>query len=232
LVRKTNIKVSRFPAPACGGRRLRSKTYLMRATPLVPLTRDGDQSALLCRRQNRTSLFTCTSLDLPNRGRRIAYGSIALVMLLTGCASGPPAPVEDREVDSRVRAPARADSAGVQVFPLQNPAVRELEDQASAAEQGGDFKQASVLLERALRIQPRDPELLQHMAEIKLQQQDYQQALNFAVNSHDVGPRVGELCARNWRTISVAREYLKDSAGARTAEERARQCMNTKPAAL
>jgi len=157
---------------------------------------------------------------------------LATLLILTACASGPPAPVEEREVHSRVRAPARADSAGVQVFPLQNPAVRELESQASAAENQGDFKQASVLLERALRIQPRDPELLQHMAEIKLQQKDYQQALNFAVNSHDVGPRVGEICARNWRTIGVAREHLQDVSGARAAEDRARQCMNTKPASL
>jgi tetratricopeptide (TPR) repeat protein len=137
--------------------------------------------------------------------------------------------VEDREVDTRVRAPASEDSDGVQVYSLQNPAVKQLTAQAESAERAGNFDLASGYLERALRIQPRDPQLLQHMAEIKLQEEDYQQALNFAVRSYDIGPRVGEICSRNWRTISVARGYLKDSNGASEAEERASQCMNTRP---
>jgi len=70
------------------------------------------------------------------------------------------------------------------------------------------------------------------MAEIKLQEEDYQQALSFAVKSYDIGPRVGEICARNWRTISVAREHLKDANGAVEAETRASQCMNTRPKQL
>jgi tetratricopeptide (TPR) repeat protein len=150
-------------------------------------------------------------------------------MLLAGCASTSPAPVEDREVDTRVREPAREDSAGVQVFPLQNPAVKELVADASAAESAGDYEQAAVLLERALGIQPRDRELLQQMAEVKLQKKDYDQALSFAVRSYDSGPRVGEICSRNWRTISVAREHLGDASGSAEARDRAENCMNTKP---
>lgn len=152
-----------------------------------------------------------------------------IVLLLVACSSQPPAPVEDREVNARVRTPASQDSAGVQVYSLQNPAVKQLTAQARGAERAGNLDQASGYLERALRIQPRDPQLLQHMAEIKLQKEDYQQALNFAVRSYDIGPRVGEICSRNWRTISVAREHLKDADGASDAEERASQCMNTRP---
>ena len=70
------------------------------------------------------------------------------------------------------------------------------------------------------------------MAEIKLQKEDYQQALNFAVKSYEIGPRVGEICSRNWRTISVAREHLNDSNGASDAEARATRCMNTRPKGL
>jgi tetratricopeptide (TPR) repeat protein len=140
--------------------------------------------------------------------------------------------VEEREIEARVRTPARQDSAGVQVFPLQNPAVVQLTDEARRAEHAGDLEQATVLLERALRIQPRDPQIMQAMAEVKLQKKDYQQALNFAVRSYDIGPRVGEICARNWRTISVAREYLDDLNGAQEAVLRAGQCMNTRPAGL
>jgi tetratricopeptide (TPR) repeat protein len=152
--------------------------------------------------------------------------------MLAACSSPRPAPVEEREVDRRVRAPAEQDSAGVQVYPLQNPAVVQLTEQASAAESQGDYSTAAVLLERALRIRPRDPQLLQHMAEVQLQKRDYEQALSFAVRSYDIGPRVGEICARNWRTIAVAREYLEDQAGAREAEQRVGQCMNTRPRRL
>ena len=155
-----------------------------------------------------------------------------LVLLLAACSSQSPAPVEEHEVTTRVRVPASQDSAGVQVYSLQNPAVKQLTEQARDAERAGDLEQAASYLERALRIQPRDPQLLQHMAEIKLQERDYQQALNFAVRSYDIGPRVGEICSRNWRTISVAREHLDDTKGASEAEVRAGQCMNTRPKGL
>lgn len=99
---------------------------------------------------------------------------VFMLGLLGACTSQRPAPVEEREVTRRVRAPAEQDSAGVQVYPLQNPAVVQLTEQADAAEAGGDYKTAAVLLERALRIRPRDPQLLQHMAEIQLQMKEYE----------------------------------------------------------
>jgi len=157
-----------------------------------------------------------------------------LAVLLSACASTEPWPASepDREVESRIREPAREDSAGVQVFPLQNPAVKELLADAGTAESAGDYGQAATLLERALRIQPRDPEILQNLAEVQLQIKDYEQALNFATRSYDIGPRVGEICSRNWRTISVSREHLGDHAGSVQAEQKATACMNTKPKSL
>ena len=163
------------------------------------------------------------------RVKRLSLPVTLLAMMLSACAGFSPARVEDREVESRVRVPASQESEGVQVFPLQNPAVKELLADAGNAETMGDYNQAAVLLERALRIQPRDPEILQQMAEVQLQKQDYEQALNFAVRSYDIGPRVGEICNRNWRTISVAREHLGDRNGSVEAEQRASTCMNTKP---
>ena len=158
--------------------------------------------------------------------------AVLLSSLVVACASSTPAPVEEREVTRRVRAPAGQDSEGVQVYPLQNPAVVQLMEQAAAAENRGAFVDAAVLLERALRIRPRDPEILQQMAEVQLQLEDYEQALGFAVRSYDIGPRVGKICARNWRTIAVAREYLGDRAGSVEAERRVSQCMNTPPERL
>jgi tetratricopeptide (TPR) repeat protein len=156
-----------------------------------------------------------------------------MTMFLGACATSPgPSTPQDQEVEARVREPARQDSEGIQVFPLQNPAVKELLADASTAEQTGDYGQAASYLERALRIQPRDPEILQSMAEVQLQMKDYEQALNFASRSYDIGPRVGEICSRNWRTISVSREHLGDHPGSVEAETKATVCMNTKPRGL
>jgi tetratricopeptide (TPR) repeat protein len=155
---------------------------------------------------------------------------LAVTGLLSACAGWTPPPAESgREVETQVREPARQESAGVQVFPLQNPAVKSLLAEADAAEAAGDYAQAMVLLERALRIQPGDPEILQQMAELQMQTRDYEQALNFAMRSYDAGPRVGELCSRNWRTISVSRERLGDANGSQLAAQRAGDCINTKP---
>lgn len=155
-----------------------------------------------------------------------------LPLVLAACASSSPAPVEEHEMEQRVRAPAREDSEGIQVYPLKNSAAADLAEQAATAEADGDYDQAAVLLERALRIQPRDPELLQQMAEVQMQRGQFRQALAFSTRSHDIGPRVGELCARNWRTMSLAHERLGDGAAARRADDRADQCMVTRPQGL
>lgn len=158
-------------------------------------------------------------------------------LMLASCATTttpwPPTSGDSgNEVDSRVREPAKQDSEGIQVFPLQNPAVKELLADAGTAESDGDYGQATTLLERALRIQPRDPEILQSLAEVQLQVQDYGQALSFATRSYDLGPRVGEICSRNWHTISVCRERLGDHGGSAEAAAKAKECMNTKPRSL
>ena len=165
----------------------------------------------------------------------------AALILLAACAGPapvpaakpqtplPPEPEPRQEVQQRVREPARQQSAGVQVYPLQNTAVKSLLQDASQAEAKGNYDSAVVALERAMRIQPSDPEVLQAMAEIQLQKKDYEQALNFAIRSYDSGSRVGEICARNWNTISVARERLGDAMGSAQATQRSSQCMNSKP---
>lgn len=163
--------------------------------------------------------------------------ALLLVILLAACAAPTPVPApvpapvpgEDREVQQRVRVPAQQQSSGVQVFPLQSAAVKSLLADARDAEAQGDFDLAAVSLERALRIQAKDPEILQYMAEIQLHKKDYEQALNFAIRSYETGSRVGEICSRNWHTINVARDHLGDTGGAAEAERRAGECMNTKP---
>lgn len=188
-----------------------------------------------------SSYFTLTlvlKLKRMNMTKRLTILSIAL--LLAACAAAPPVPGpgptergEDAPVEERVRAPAGRDAgAGMQAYPLQNPAVTELAEAARQAERDGDLERASILLERALRIQPRDPEVLQQLAEVQLAKENWPQAESHAARSFDVGPRMGELCARNWRTMEVARERQGDNSGAAQARERAAQCLVDRPPRL
>lgn len=154
---------------------------------------------------------------------------ILTVTVLCACASQPPAPVEDRSAADRrmmdeVRAPAGGNEQGMQVYALRNPAVAELSEAARAAEAEHDLARAAVLLERALRIEGRDPELLQHMAEVKLGQGQYDQAAGYASRSFDQGPRLGELCERNWRTLAAARQAMGEDDAARRARQRLDEC--------
>jgi len=166
---------------------------------------------------------------------RVALLVAALTATLLGACTGwtPPSQVGSQgTVETGGPEPESQGGEGVQVFPLQNPAVKELLADASSAKSVGDYGKAAVLLERALRIEPRDPEILQSMAEVQLQSGDYEQALNFAVRSYDSGPRVGEICNRNWHTIGVARQRLGDHAGSVEAANRAASCLSARPERL
>jgi len=155
------------------------------------------------------------------------YGYCGLMMvMLAACGSQQAVDISDRSVnvDTEVRETAVADGRGLQIKPLQSPGVQELLIDAELAEQAGDLQQANVLVERAMRMQPGDPEILQRMAELKLAAEDFEQALNYAARSYDLGPRIGELCSRNWHTIAIARGNLNDAAGASEARSRAVDC--------
>ncbi len=75
----------------------------------------------------------------------IRHTSILLLLILAGCATQAPAPVESPDVEITVRAPATEESEGVQVYSLQNPAVKQLVAQAKTAEGAGNLDQATGL---------------------------------------------------------------------------------------
>jgi Tfp pilus assembly protein PilF len=166
--------------------------------------------------------------SLPNSLART--GLAAILLLLAACAAAPPAPDERRTVEDRVRAPAiENDDTALQVYTLRNPAVESLERQAQAAETDGDLTRAEQYLERALRIDGRDPAALQLMAEIQLQQGRIAQAGGFAQRSWDAGPQVGELCQRTLRTLIVVHERQSEWDLAQRARDRLPSCRVAPP---
>jgi predicted Zn-dependent protease len=81
---------------------------------------------------------------------------------------------------------------------------------------------AGASLERALRIEPRNPLLWQELARVRLQQGQFRQAENLAAKSSALGGDERRLRMENWRLIGQARIGLGDEEGAQAAFERMR----------
>lgn len=139
---------------------------------------------------------------------------LAVAAFLGGCASvQTPAPVSE-PVPAPAPAPAPAALTG-------SAAVASLVTSARADAGAGRLVHAAASLERALRIEPRNPHLWQELARVRLKQGDYAQAESVAARSNSWAGGDNQLRAANWRLISQAREARGDDAGARAALEAA-----------
>ncbi len=100
-------------------------------------------------------------------------------------------------------------------------AIASLLDGARADTAAGRLANAAATLERALRIEPRNPRLWQELARVRLKQGDYAQVESTAARSNSWAGGDSGLRAENWRLIAHAREARGDAEGARAALEAA-----------
>ena len=151
-----------------------------------------------------------------------ALFSALLLALLTACATvedrpeAPQPPAEPAIVQPPVVVPAPPP-----VVVSQNVAVVKLAEGARAESSQGEHAKAAAALERALRIEPRNPRLWQELARVRLQQRDYAQAEGVATRSNSWAGSDNAVRAENWRIIAEARSGRGDAAGARAAMEQA-----------
>ncbi len=92
---------------------------------------------------------------------------------------------------------------------------------AEAAARAGRPDQAAEQIERALRIEPRNPRLWHRLAEIRLSTGEYGQAVQLAAKSNSLAGSDRALRADNWHLIATAYELSGDVAGARRARDKA-----------
>ncbi len=111
------------------------------------------------------------------------------LLLLAGCASQGPAPVDQP-------------SPGVK----ENVAIAALVESARADSAAGRLPNAAASLERALRIEPRNPRLWQELARVRLKQGDFVQAESCALRSNTWAGSDSALRDENARIIAAARE--------------------------
>jgi Tfp pilus assembly protein PilF len=102
-----------------------------------------------------------------------------------------------------------------------NSAVVALVDGARTDVTAGKFATAAASIERALRIEPKNPYLWHELAQIHFQQGDWVQAESHAARSNSWAGGNKPLRAANWRLIAEARAGRGDDAGARVARDRA-----------
>ncbi len=110
------------------------------------------------------------------------------------------------------------------VLPVSsNNAVIALVDSARSENTSGRLDMSAATLERALRIEPRNPGLWHELAKTRLQQGNATQAISLAAKSNAWSGDNKTLRAANWRLIGEARTQLGDSSGAQTAFDTAAQ---------
>ncbi len=109
-----------------------------------------------------------------------------LALLVTACA-GPQTPVENPSA-------------------VTGRAAASLLAQADSRAQTGEWEQAAALLERALRIEPRNAWLWHRLATVRLRQGRYAQAVSLANRSSSLAPADAALQTKNRRLIEQARE--------------------------
>lgn len=142
---------------------------------------------------------------------------LVVAAILGGCATVQvPAPEPEPAQPPAVPAPAPAPAT-----PAGSAAVASLVASAHVDAAAGRLTQSAASLERALRIEPRNPHLWQELARVRLKQGDYAQAESFAARSNSWASGDSRLRAENWRLIAQAREARGDAAGARAALEAA-----------
>jgi len=102
-----------------------------------------------------------------------------------------------------------------------NRAVIALLDQAQTDNGAGHREAADASLERALNIEPRNPWLWHQLAQLRLAQGQYAQAITLAGKSNSFAASRNDVQAANWQVIGQARVAQGDPAGAEQAFKRA-----------
>ena len=178
---------------------------------------------------------------------RMRIGSLlVLCVAVAGCATtvspegqapveAAPVPVPGRSLQPAAQLPVPGSAASLPppgaaapprssvIATPSNPAVLALLDQAKLQAQQGDGERAAATLERAIRIEPRDPWLWHRLAVLRLQQQRYRDAIDMANKSNALADDDKLLLSGNYQVIAQALAAAGDREGAERARARSQR---------
>lgn len=126
-----------------------------------------------------------------------------------------PPPVVEGKVESKVE--GNIVDLGPRPAISENKAVIALLDRAHTDNAAGQREASEASLERALRIEPRNPWLWLELAQLRLAQGQYAQAITLARKSNSFAGGKHRVQAENWQVIGQARVAQGDTAGAEQA---------------
>ncbi|WP_413468953.1 tetratricopeptide repeat protein [Pseudomonas sp. FME51] len=158
----------------------------------------------------------------PQTSQRDEGGVVVLVPDEDGGSSAIESyPLDSAPVSSQPSSGAPSSGSLQQDEQLGGP-VLALLTSARQHEGSGDLNSASASLERALRIAPREPQVLYRLAQVRLDQGDAAQAEQLARRGLSYAAGRPTLQAGLWGLVADARERQGDAAGAAQARQRAK----------
>jgi len=149
-----------------------------------------------------------------------------LSIVLAACSSPPikvPTP-DNAGAVAAIRVLGAHYESSVQVHAVRDPAVNGFLDAAHAQEAKGQIAAAQADVDKALKIAPRAPDILQYAAELAVESGDWKRAGELAQQSYDLGPKIGDLCARNLETRARALTVQGDEGSAVQARAKIEAC--------
>ncbi len=130
--------------------------------------------------------------------RRLAL-FLLMVVILNGCA----APRKTEPPSSPLISPPP-----LEYKPVTGPAAALYQD-ADIALQSGRLAEAEMLLERALRIEPRNPYYWHSMAQVKYRQGKYRDTVQFCLKAESLAGKQSQLVARNKELLQQAKKAVQ-----------------------
>ncbi|MBU0664164.1 MAG: tetratricopeptide repeat protein [Proteobacteria bacterium] len=143
---------------------------------------------------------------------------MAVTLLLHGCGAKHPVerPARPAPVSrpSPITAPLPAPTPAPTLVPVPNRESVPVAEEGKAAGtllasarqnvRAGQFSQAEMVLERALRLEPRNARLWHEMAQVKYGQKDYGQVVQFCIKSNSLAGKDYDLIQQNWLLMEKA----------------------------
>jgi hypothetical protein len=129
-----------------------------------------------------------------------------------------PTPPEDTGVPKFEPAP---EFKAAQSTTQQSPAVSALITAANQSSKAGNLEAAAATLERAIRIEPRNAELLYQLAVLRLKQSKPVLAEDLAKKAELLAGKDSTLKKNSWLLIAHSKEMQGDKAGAEAAKQKA-----------
>ncbi|MBU4117760.1 MAG: tetratricopeptide repeat protein [Proteobacteria bacterium] len=140
---------------------------------------------------------------------------LTLTLIMHGCAGK--TPVEQPTAPAPDSRPGQ-ESVSV---PKEGKAAATLLASARQNLQAGQFSQAEMMLERALRLEPRNARLWHEMGQVKYGQKDYKQVVQFCIKSKSLAGKDHALIRQNWLLMEKAYLQLGETEKARQARSKA-----------